>query len=579
MKKTFIPAVVTATVLVGMTGCVDDKYDLKDIDQTVQVEVKDLTIPLNVDKLTLSTLFDLDEGDPDATVKVIDGAYAIQKSGDFSSKGVFIDYIRLNGVSGNPAESEIATGVASVPPGVKVAFDIVSEPITFEYSSTDVPAEIVSIDRIGGEFDFYISLELAELRGVVRKFTLRNLVFDLPKGFAATSAQGTYDPETGRFTVSEAVSTSNRVEILLHGTAVDYAKAGGKYDHAQHTAVYSGTVTLGSGILELDGSDITGALPETITMRHSLGVSSLLVDKFSGRVTYAFDDVRMNPVELTDLPDLLAQEGTRIKMMNPQIYLGVDNPVARYGLSARTGMRIASAFPADRPSPSVTAELDAPGYFTIGSADHSEYLLSPLNVSSPAEGFTNPVHVPFSSLSDVLLGNGLPSTLEISLADPVIPEQAVVEFPLGTTVGDIAGNYLFLAPIALGQGSQVVYTDTQDGWADEELDAVTVTTFEIAMDVTSNCPFSLTLSGYPIGADGRQIGNAEIEAVEIPANAKDQHVVIRVNGTVKGLDGFVYTAKGFVPENMQTPLSPDQNMELDNIRIKVSGTYTKDLGE
>jgi len=579
MKKTFIPVAVAAAVLVGTAGCVDDKYDLKDIDQTVKVEVKDLIVPLNVDKLTLSTLFDLDEENPDATVKVVNGVYAIQKKGSFSSKGVSIDYIRLNGVSGEPTESEIVTGVSTVPAGVKVSLPVKSEPIDFEYTSNSVPAEIVSIDRIGGGFDFYINLELMQLQGVVKKFTLRNLVFDLPKGFSATSAQGTYNPETGKFTVPELTANSNRVQILLHGTGVDYAAAGGAYDHATHTASYKGTVTLGSGTIEFDGADINGSLPAVIKMQHSLGVSSLIVDKFTGRVTYAIKDVDINPVLLNDLPDILAQEDTRVKIMNPQIYLGVDNPVAPYGLSARTGFCIVSSYPSDRPSPSVTAELDAPGYFTIGDEAHSEYLLSPENVSTPAEGFTNPVHVPYSSLSDVLLGNGLPSTLDISLTEPMIPEQAVTEFPLGTTIGDMAGNYTFFAPIALGGGSQVVYTDTQDGWNDEDLDAVTITTLEIAMDVTSNCPFSLNLSGYPIGTDGKQIGNVEIAGAEIAANAQNQHVVICVTGTVKSLDGFVYTAKGFVPQDMQNALSPDQNMTLDNIRVKVSGTYIKDLGE
>lgn len=164
MKKTFIPVAVASWVLVGTAGCVDDKYDLKDIDQTVKVEVKDLIVPLNVDKLTLSTLFDLDEENPDATVKVVNGVYAIQKKGSFSSKGVSIDYIRLNGVSGEPTESEIVTGVSTVPAGVKVSLPVKSEPIDFEYTSNSVPAEIVSIDRIGGGFDFYINLELMRLR-------------------------------------------------------------------------------------------------------------------------------------------------------------------------------------------------------------------------------------------------------------------------------------------------------------------------------------------------------------------------------------------------------------------------------
>lgn len=44
-----LTAVLTAVVT---TGCVDDSYDLSDIDTTTRIEVKDLTIPVNIDAIT-----------------------------------------------------------------------------------------------------------------------------------------------------------------------------------------------------------------------------------------------------------------------------------------------------------------------------------------------------------------------------------------------------------------------------------------------------------------------------------------------------------------------------------------------
>lgn len=42
---------------IALTACVDDKYDLSDIDTTVQVEVNDLTLPVNIDPFTMSSIF------------------------------------------------------------------------------------------------------------------------------------------------------------------------------------------------------------------------------------------------------------------------------------------------------------------------------------------------------------------------------------------------------------------------------------------------------------------------------------------------------------------------------------------
>lgn len=579
MMKHYLPVAAAALALAVLTGCVDDKYDLSDIDQTVQVAVNDLTIPLNVDAVTLSTLFDLDENDPDAVVKVVDGVYAIEKKGSFKSNGVEVNVIRLNGISGNAQQGTIHTGGVTVPSGQDVTFPISADPIEFGFKSNDVPAEVLRIDKLFGSYELYITVELRGASHAVNGFAVRDLNIALPKGLSATSEQGSYDPSTGILTVREVKATGDKAQIVLKGTAIDYKAAGGQFDSATHTASYDGSMTLSSGSISINGNDVQGALPSEITFAASLGVSSLVVDKFSGEVTYTLENVNVNPVTLNDLPDILSKEGTRISIINPQIYLNIDNPVADYGLTAETGFRITSTFPADRHSEPVVAELDAPGYFTIEAKPNANYLLSPKNVSKPAEGFANPTHVPYSALSGILLGNGLPSSLDIELLHPVITPKTVEEFPLGTSLGDVAGNYLFYAPIALGARSQIEYNDVQDGWADEDLDAVTISLLEISMDVTSDLPFSLNLTGYPIDKEGKQINNVKVEGADIPANANGQKVVIRTTGSINKLDGFNYTATGLVPEDMKNPLSPNQNIRLENIRVKVSGHYTKDLGE
>ena len=58
----------------SLTACIDDAYDLSDIDSTVGVKVNDLVVPLKLDAITLQNLFDIEEN---SQIKEINGEYAI----------------------------------------------------------------------------------------------------------------------------------------------------------------------------------------------------------------------------------------------------------------------------------------------------------------------------------------------------------------------------------------------------------------------------------------------------------------------------------------------------------------------
>lgn len=149
--------------------------------------------------------------------------------------------------------------------------------------------------------------------------------------------------------------------------------------------------------------------------------------------------------------------------------------------------------------------------------------------------------------------------------------------PLGTSLGVVGGNYEFFAPLAFNEGSQLVYTETENGWNDEDVDAITIEKLVVTTTVSSSLPFSVDLTGYPIDIEGKQIENVIIEGASVPANASNQEVTIRITGEVKHLDGIIFTAKGRVPADMQQAISPSQSLDCKDIRATVSGFYLKEL--
>lgn len=559
---------------VAMSSCVDDDYDLSDIDTTAKIQVSDLTLPVNIDPIRLSSMFDLDEN---SKVKEVDGIYAVVEDGSFSSSNIKINSVKLRGVAGDQSTRHISLGGPLQPqPGITATVPVTSDPIGFSYSSTNVPTEIRAIKAAGGDYTLTLNIDFPELKGKISKVEFRNLKIRLAKGFEATSDQGTYDAESGIIDIPAATGTGASLSIHLHGTGLDFAKMGGTFDAASHTASISSDIAVTEGDVILDGADVTSAIPANISMVTSFSMSDIELTWFSGRVAYDITGVNISPVNLDDLPDILTQDGTRVTMVNPQIYLSVDNPLHGYDLKARTGLDITSVFKPEQATPDHTASLDAP-YFEVSSAAVSSYVLSPEPPATDRPGFSGATHEYFTALSGILEGNGLPSRLEIALAHPNVYEQPVERLPLGTPLGEVGGKYQFFAPLQLGTGSQVIYTDTEDGWNDEDVDAITIEELKVAVTVSSDVPFALKFTGYPIDVKGNQINNVKIEGADIPANADKVPVTIRISGAVTHLDGIRFTATGTVPEDMKQPLSPSQTITVGDLRATVSGYYLKDL--
>lgn len=71
-----------ALLALTCVSCIDDNYDLSDINTDMRFQVNDLTIPVNIDQIEMRSILDLKE---DGTVKEVNGEYAILENGDFNS--------------------------------------------------------------------------------------------------------------------------------------------------------------------------------------------------------------------------------------------------------------------------------------------------------------------------------------------------------------------------------------------------------------------------------------------------------------------------------------------------------------
>lgn len=583
---------LSATLMaVVTTGCVDDNYDLSDIDTTTRIEVKDLTIPVNIDAITLSDILDIDD---DSKIKsvTIDGKefYAFTDNGSFESDPIYIEKITATAPVLNPTTRTLAQvkeeQQRAATPAERYTYEIVDMGNDFTYNAGRIDKSIIEAHAV--EVDnlrFSIHLTTHDVESSSERETFTDLVIELPKGMTAEPSHGSYDPATGLWIIDRFEVEGSEADAWVTVSRIDL-RANGVEITPEHTLSFSGKFRVRSGLLTIEAKKVNGVpmlLPDTLEFSADYTLDNLVADSFSGVIEYRLDGFDIDPISLSDIPDFLNGDGTILKLANPQIYLQFNNPVATNRLSYSAGLKF-TAYQRDGGSriDYIPAGPVNVGY-EYGIEGPYNYVMAPENSGlSVPDGFSQHLaYIGFPTLGDILAPpansseTGLPTQIAISVTDPQVPRQTVKDFALGRTITGAKGRYEFMAPLALNDGSVIVYTDTEDGWNDEDVDAITITRLSATINVSNSLQFDGELTAYPIDVNGNRIPGVEVKSSRIAANSTDEPVTIEMTGTITHLDGVTFVAR--LNSAGREPLTPSETITLKNIRVTVSGYYEKEL--
>ena len=183
-----------------VTGCIDDNYDLSDIDTTTELQVKDLVLPLDIDEIAMENIVQIEDT---GMVKVINGEYVVLDSGTYKSDEIIIPSLLIPAPTVAPIKSHITLVENNTPSSMKalpqfpMRFDIGTQMSSFTYKQSNVTEYIVDMDMIGAEFDIMIDLVVEGLENNIKSWTLEDFKMQFPKGLTGESNIGTYNPETG----------------------------------------------------------------------------------------------------------------------------------------------------------------------------------------------------------------------------------------------------------------------------------------------------------------------------------------------------------------------------------------------
>ena len=461
---------------------------------------------------------------------------------------------------------------------------------------------------------FHLNVDgYTSLQDKVNAIHIENFQVQLPRGIVGeirivNAKSGTvvaaYDDKTG-------LASFEGKEVTLEGTTIDIeAKVTGLNKHlleeaykeylgsnsragAPRRASGSGSLNINerfgptSGavvIHEKDFKDPSGSiddkynrLPDELAYISKGDMDDIVVTKVSGDFEYAVDNFNVPSVDLDDVPSILRETGTDIHLANPQLYIYLQNPVVDGANEIIPASTLVTLIATDNEGKTHRYTLD-PGA-VIKAAEGQNYIYlspRPVDVQSQPAGFHpaggSATHVPFTALSDLLScdGAGVPRTIGIQLNDALVKKDGVKNYSLAQDYV-LDGRYKFVAPLALTANSVLKYNEVVDGWA-EDIEDVTVSKLSLSADISTDVPFELELTIVPIDADGRPLqAQNERNTIKVPANAKSAAVTLTLEGDFKRLDGISISATATARD--ENPLRPDMNLQLDNLKVKVSGKY------
>lgn len=578
-----LPAVLMAMLV---SSCIDDNYDLSDIDTTTRIDVTDLTIPVNIDPVTLGDIIKFDENSKIQPI-TIDGKefYALSQDGDFHSEPIQIAAIRAKSTpiaDTNETLSRIFTSSYKGKrlPEAQISYELHNIGNDFSYTATSIDPAIVSLAGIKtAPFKFGLILEISDPQSVIGTLTFTDLVIRMPKGLMATTSVGTYDRASGLWKINKVEVARNVVPVSLTATGIDMKLAGASIN-PDHSLDFNSEFRIQEGLATVSLTGVpTGMDNVNLNVKYEIG--DLEVQAFSGRIQYQLEGLDIAPVSLSDIPDFLRGGDTNIELANPQIYLGVNNPLADVPLNCSTGLQL-TAMRNGMPTLTFTPEQIISIGHDKGVSGPYNFVLTPEgdHLTVPADFSAGLQRVNFNTLGSLLATpaswstHGLPDQIGIALLNPQVPVQDVVDFTLPRTISGVNGHYRLLAPLALNDGSHVIYTETRTGWSTEDLEDLTVTALTLTADVDNQCPAGAQIYVYPIDVDGKEIDGVEIKSNRLEAGQSSQ-LVITMTGEVRRLDGIRIVA--VLEGHDGSALAPSQRLVLSNIKAKVSGYYQREL--
>ena len=600
--------ILSITALLFSASCIDNNYDLSDIDTNSRFYVSGLTVPVNMNPVKLDLVLDI--SDDSDIKKDEEGNYYFRKEGTFNSKPINVSKITLTkpkvDFGGKISVSfsldpEIKEKIKLYAADITIG-EILSDPqlmkligidadtkildLSFnsdfssgilELSASGIDPNVKSIKYLGTETtNVSINVKVDGVQNTLKPFAINDLKLTVPKGLYAETLPGiTYSPDKGTLAPVGGKLSLNQdyicsMDINVSGIDYDVFEEEGMkiFDPVKHTFTYkkqcmaSGRATLTVSDLKsnVKYADIEALEHNVINFGCNVNFSrNVVVSSFQGEITYSMDDIKVDPVKINNIPEILKENGTNIDLTNPQIYFNLNNHLSAYGIGVSSALEI-------KGNNTITAPL------VISNSEWTKLVMAPHN-----ESLYHPEGYEFEEVRGMsgVVGSGdgqtFPEQLNIRVIKPEVPLTRLTKaIELGKDIAGVEGKWEFYTRLSLTDKAKIIYTKEWDDWSDKDLDGLTVDKATVYVTITKDVAMDAESIEFILrGNQGELRGKTAIKG------DATQDITIELTGgpvsRIKGAKLNVHL------RGVNKDLNKNQEIQISNLKVTVDGHYDREL--
>lgn len=625
MKKNFffgISCLALASCL--LSACVDDKYDVNDMDMTIG-STSDLALPsLSTDSILLKNIMDLGEDD---IIKVKDGEFRLVTSGQANMTETEVNEITISkpdieavhtnvqlNTNGNPARYRAVAGM----PDETFAYTITEQnKAFFEVNETSnvISEDLVDVDAVafkeGIVLKSTLNLTFSNGGDFIKKIHLQNLSLSTPRDLSFEKAELTYtqngQSRTNQVSISDglvSISGENGVVVdagkpVYLALTLDMAEVNGNGISFANKKIEINSLFKFNGTFAIKSEEFEGLSNAQIQQIQDNGIASVIPQEVAFDIVSAFSDnisvVRVDaiaqkavsepePIVLDNMPNFLKDESVKIVLNNPPFIIEWNNPFPAGSVVNPDAAAVKNNLTIE----SVKGdEVIARKLATLTGIPSGKSILvladAPAAAEVPARYASyNRINVVVENLNELLMT--IPDKICINFAPVTIALKDLVPGQYNTQV-----DYCVDTPLEFLDGSKLIYEDVED--VEDDMDDASdfdAKAIEIQANVVTNLPMDLTLSVDALDRNGRSLkgGVIDVNDVVVGAHKGDisetttQAVVINITPReghsirelLQNMAKFVYRAE-FEGEGK---LYENASIKLTNVKATIKGGIVYD---
>lgn len=561
---------VCALGLIGLNSCqVDDAYDLdKEIDKTITVG-GDLTIPgSSTDNMMLKDLLEIEDGSAVTTDEK--GNYMLQQSGSSNNTQIDIPEVTIStagGFSGVEVDGLSNTTGGNVNANTNIEID---ENIGIDINSggiTSVLKDLVAAYTDCKNTKVVVKLAKTGYSNITAKMSDFKVVF--PEFMTIESKDADWEVTDRRILTlkNEGAGFSESVEIPINITKIDFEKAGAEYIY-NSSVKDNNVISLNGGIVLQGNIALEGSMSSGASVKLKIDVESESIDV--NEVEAVVDpevDIRIDDLNITDIPEFLSDENVAIELTDPRLFFTVTNPSP---IPVKFSAVLTPVKGGNRQESVAINDIEIP-------KNQKEKYVICIHQNADMDGdIQADSKVVVEDLNNII--RNIPEKIEVSQVEVKLPEEAI-SIETGRQY-EMLTAYEVKTPLMFTEGTNIVYTETMDGWG-SDLEDIEFNEIEATMTVENKLPLGVEMSAVAVDNAGNALSNVKVEMnMDIKAgNTSDVNFkVSTTDGSIKGLDGLklTVTATGS-KETSNTNLNENQYIKIDDLKLKLKGGITMEL--